>query len=97
MDKTDASYLDSSDVEAVARMVNALLTEHWIMRDRLAILEHLLDEGGIVKSRDIEAYVPAGEFAEALETLRGTVFGNVIGAPFAPQAASVAELRNKRP
>ena len=41
--------------------------------------------------------MPAGEFAEALETLRDTVFGNVIGAPFAPQASSVDELRNKLP
>ena len=97
MDKTRASYLESSDVEAVARMLNALLTEHWIMRDRLAILEQMLDEAGIVRSRDVEAYVPAGEFAEALETLRDTVFGNVIGAPFAPLASSVDELKNKRP
>lgn len=91
------AYLDGSDVEAVARMLNALLTEHWILRDRLAVLEAVLGERGILEDGEIDAYVPSAEMAEALETLRNTVFGNVIGAPFAPAESTVAEIRQRRP
>lgn len=97
MDKPKAGYLEGSDVEAVARMLNALLTEHWILRDRLAVLERILGDRGILEEGEIDAYVPSEEMAEALETLRNTVFGNVIGAPFAPGEATVAELRKRRP
>ena len=101
MDKPKAAYLEGSDVEAVARMLNALLTEHWILRDRLAVLERILEailgDRGILENGEIDAYVPSEDMAEALETLRNTVFGNVIGAPFAPGDATVAELRERRP
>ena len=97
MDKPKAAYLEGSDVEAVARMLNALLTEHWILRDRLAVLEAILGDRGILENGEIDAYVPSEDMAEALETLRNTVFGNVIGAPFAPGEATVAELRKRRP
>ncbi len=90
-------YLDSSDIEAVARMLNALLTEHWILRDRLAVLEAILGDREILAAGEIDAYVPSVEMAEALETLRNTVFGNVIGAPFAPAESTVAELTQRRP
>ena len=97
MNEPKAAYLEGSDVEAVARMLNALLTEHWILRDRLAVLEAILGDRGILENGEIDAYVPSEDMAEALETLRNTVFGNVIGAPFAPGEATVAELRKRRP
>lgn len=98
MDTTaPTDYLEACDVEAVARMVNALLVEHWIMRDRLAILERLLTDHGILDDAVIDRYVPTADFATQLEELRDTVFANVLEAPFSQQHRSVENLRTKRP
>lgn len=93
----DTDYLEACDVEAVARMVNALLVEHWIMRDRLAILEQLLIDHGILDDTTIDRYAPTADFAARLEALRDTVFANVLEAPFSEQHRSVENLRAKRP
>jgi len=97
MNESRTSYLEAGDVDAVARMLNALLTEHWIMRDRLAILEQLLVEGGLVQADTIDRYTPDDQFAQRLEALRETTFANVLGAPFAQDGRTVENLRNRRP
>ena len=97
MDESRENYLEPTDVDALARMLNALLTEHWIMRDRLAILEQLLTEGKVIQVDAIDRYTPQAEFAENLEALRDTVFANVLGAPFAQEGRTVENLRSRRP
>jgi hypothetical protein len=97
MDESTPGYLEAGDVDAVARMLNALLTEHWIMRDRLAILEQLLVDSGVVHGGAIDRYTPQGEFAENLEALRQTTFSKVLGAPFAQEDRTVENLRNRNP
>lgn len=97
MDDSSAGYLEAGDVEALARMLNALLAEHWIMRDRLAVLEQLLVEQGVVQGDAVDRYTPQAEFAEHLEALRNTIFANVLGAPFTQQERTVENLRGRRP
>lgn len=94
---SESSYLQGSDVEALARMLNALLTEHWIVCDRMAIMERVLTERGLLESGQLDSYVPTGEFAASLEALRNTVFAKVLDAPFLNDTRTVDYLKSMKP
>jgi hypothetical protein len=85
-------YLDESSVEDLARMVVALLSEVWIMRDRMAVMEKLLEDGQSVTSRALDDYVPDAAFSESLEQLRDRLVGNVIGAPVSGRDRTVDSI-----
>lgn len=89
------SYLSAGDVDALARMTHALLTELWIVRDRVAVLEKLLEAAGQLPPQAVDRYVPDGDFARQLEALRDTMVANVAGAPFSDADRSVAALRER--
>ncbi len=91
------SYLAAADVEALARMLNALLVEHWVLHDRVAVLEELLVERGAIEAGAIEAHRPSADFSARLEALRGTVFANVLGAANSDERRTVDELRRRKP
>ena len=97
------AYLRPDDTDGLGRMVLALLSEVWIMRDRMAILEKLLAEQGTLSRDGLESFVPSSEFAAELATLRDRLVGNVVGAPIAAQDRSVdgilarAGLQRPRP
>lgn len=81
-DTPPSPYLSSQDVEYLARMNMALLSELWITRDRLAILEEMLTQDDTITRNEIDNYRPSTEFAGYLESLRAVVVENVLGAPF---------------
>lgn len=86
------SYLSPDNVDDLGRMVTALLTELWITRDRVAVLERVLQERGIVLPGEIDDYIPDAAFEAELETLRDRMAGNVIGAPLAARERSVDQI-----
>ena len=90
-------YLRAQDVEALGRMLNALLTEHWIVCDRLAVMEQVLTERAVLDPGQLDRYLPSGEFAARLEALRGTVFAKVLEAPFPEDSRTVDHLKSLKP
>jgi hypothetical protein len=86
------TYLGPDNVDDLGRMVTALLTELWITRDRLAVLERLVEEKGVVLPGEIDDYIPDAAFEAELETLRDRMAGNVIGAPLAARERSVDQI-----
>ena len=86
------TYLDHNNVDDLGRMVNALLTELWITRDRLAVLEQLLNDKKLIMPGEVDDYVPTDDFELALERLRDRMAANVIGAPLAAQQRSVDQI-----
>ena len=82
-------YLDENNIDDLARMVTALLSEVWIMRDRMAVMEKLLGAKLEVSSQQIDDFIPNPEFAGYLEGLRDRLVTNVIGAPLAAKERSV--------
>ena len=80
--KGPPAYLASQEVEYLARMNMALLSELWITRDRLALVERLLADQKIIAPNQLDDYVPDEDFAQHLEALRSVVVENVLGAPF---------------
>ena len=73
-------YLAGDDLERVARMQTELLSELWILRDRVQILEHLLAEAGVVAPDAIDSFQPDAAFDEQLRADRDALVGRVIGA-----------------
>jgi len=74
-------YLTDQNVDDLGRMVLALLSEVWIMRDRMAITEELLFRKAGISSAEIDELVPSPELAAKLNALRERFVVNVVGAP----------------
>ncbi|WP_150241075.1 hypothetical protein [Nocardiopsis quinghaiensis] len=63
----DAVYLTRPQhMDALFSITMELASELWVLRDRLAVVEQLLDEHGTLARDDIEKAQPRGEFAEQL-------------------------------
>ncbi len=88
-------YLDANNLDDLARINTALLSELWIMRDRLAVLEQILQEKNILSENEVNDYVPDGSVAERIEALRNTIVANVAGAPLTGQDRSVEKLKKQ--
>ena len=78
-------YLTGANLDYLARINMELFTELWITRDRLAVVEELLNKKGILDLGEVDSFVPDDEFNERMEILRSVVTANVIGAPFKHQ------------
>jgi hypothetical protein len=87
-----ANYLTDNDVDDLARMVVALLSELWIVRDRIAVLEALLTEKGVLPDGAPDNFEWPADKAEQMEALRDTMMAAVIGAPVAAKRRSVEDI-----
>jgi hypothetical protein len=76
------AYTGTEALDHLARINVELLSELWIMRDRMAVMEKLLVEKGVLTESEIDDFNPDAAFAARLERLRDLVVGNVIGAPY---------------
>lgn len=86
------TYLGPDNVDDLGRMVTALLTELWITRDRLAVVERLIEEKGLLLPGEVNDYIPDAAFEAELEKLRDRMASNVIGAPLAARERSVEQI-----
>lgn len=89
MSKKDEDYLDANSTTDVARIVMALASEVWVMRDRQIIIEHLMEKHGSVSSEQIDNFVPNPELAEKIQRERERFITLVAGAPIADVDRSV--------
>ena len=79
---TNARFFDESYVDALMRINTELLTELWIVKDRLFILEKILSENSKLEKNQVDNYVPNGEFLEFLDKEREKFIKRVIESPF---------------
>jgi hypothetical protein len=86
------SYLSDGNVDDLARMVTALTTELWIVKDRLAVVERLYGEKIGIDSQAVDDFIPDKPFAEQTERLRDVMVNAVIGAPLAARERSVDDI-----
>lgn len=92
MEPTGKDYLGPESVTDVARMLMALFSEVWVMRDRQIVTEYLLETKGSVTREDIDEFVPTGELAAAITAERERFARLVAGAPIAATHRSVPEI-----
>ncbi len=83
---------DTLNTDQLTSMLMALLSEHWILRDRCAIMEALMIERGILLQGELDDHVPTPAQAAMLERLRDRTAAAVIGAPLAAGQRSVAAI-----
>ncbi len=86
------TYLADGNVDDLGRMLMALLSEHWILRDRFAILEHLMIERGLIAAGELDDHVPSQEVAAEISILRERAVTAVVGAPLAAADRSVEAI-----
>lgn len=67
-------------VDGLFNMVMELAKEHWVLRDRLAVIEHLLDVGGTLTRADIEAFQPSGDLARELDEQRADFLTRIVSS-----------------
>ena len=80
------TYLHNATIEDVARMVESLTEELWILKDRTLVLEQLLIEKTGLSLDEIDTYEPGPELAQRLARERQRVIRKVLGAPLATGA-----------
>jgi len=83
---------DTLTTEQLSAMLMALLSEHWILRDRFAVLEALMIERGVLSESELDDHVPTPAQAAMIEKLRDRTAAAVIGAPLAADQRSVAAI-----
>ena len=76
-------YLGQMELDDVMRTNTELLAELWILRDRVTVLEHMLEEKKVVDRKALSDFVPQGELAKELERERSALVNRVAGAPHA--------------
>lgn len=89
--QTDAT-LNAINVDDIGRMLMALAQEVWIMRDRMAITEKLLEEKTGIGPAAIESYVCNAETKAQIERIRDNFAAKVVGAPVAGRERSVDDI-----
>jgi hypothetical protein len=77
------TYLHNGTVEDVARMVEGLAEELWILKDRTAVLEQLLIDKGGMTLAEIDEYEPDEALLTRLAKDRQRLIRKVFGAPLA--------------
>ena len=79
-EKPERPNLSSPETEALAGTQTELLSELWILRDRVLVLEHLLAEAGILKPGQLDDYAPPDELTSKLDAERDQFVARVVGA-----------------
>lgn len=91
--ESPAGFMASPDADGLARMMMAMLSELWIARDRIAVLESLLEEAGVLPPGAVDQAAPGTDLSDRLEAMRAIMVGNVLGAAQRSERISMQELQ----
>ena len=75
-------YLQARRIEDLAQGFVSLTSELWIVKDRLAVLEQVLDRHGIPAPSAVDAHAPEGEFKAKLDAERRAWAQRMVAALF---------------
>jgi len=84
-------YTGDEMMDNVIRMNTELMSELWILRDRVTLLEHLLQEQGVISRKTLDDMVPSGDLAKELNRERDSLVEKVVGGAWM-QGYSVESL-----
>lgn len=85
-------YLDVANIDDLARMLTALMQESWVMRDRMAVIEQLLEERVGITAADIDDFVGTPAARAETAAMRDRFIGKVAGAPLAARERGVDQI-----
>ena len=78
------------------RMNLELLSELWVLRDRVTLLEHVLATKGVMSRKELDELVPEGALALELDRERDAMVARVVGASH-QTSYTVEQLQAKAP
>jgi len=79
VDAPKQPYTGDEMLDNLIRMNTELMSELWVLRDRVTVLEHMLQEKGVVSRKAIDDFVPTGELAKELVRERDGMVERVVG------------------
>lgn len=77
--RTQPTYLQAEDLDTLARQNIQLMAELWIVKDRLAMLEDMLEKQGLIDRTTFETTEPDEALSEELEAQRVAYIKRIIG------------------
>ncbi|MEM6682894.1 MAG: hypothetical protein AAF607_11715 [Pseudomonadota bacterium] len=95
IERKQPHYLSAQDIETLARQNVQLMAELWIAKDRIAVLEDMLEKKGIIDRSDFEKKQPDDALTAELEADRVAYIKRIIGVT--TQERSVERLKDMAP
>lgn len=89
------AYTHDEKIDALLRMNTELLSELWIMRDRMMVLEYLLEKKSGLTRQEIDGFEPPPELESELLAERDALVRRVVGAPWNDHWSVESIVRNK--
>ena len=93
--RTRPDYLEAGDLDTLARQNVQLMAELWIVKDRLAMLEDMLEKQGLIDRSVFETSEPDQALSEELDAQRAAYIKRVVG--LAPDQRTIANLQKVAP
>ncbi len=94
VDAPKQPYMGDAMLDTLIRMNTELMSELWILRDRVTVLEHMLEQKGVVDRKAMDDFVPTGDLAKELLRERDAMVEKVVGGAWT-QGFSVNSLLKK--
>lgn len=95
IERTQQKYLQPEDIETLARQNVQLMTELWITKDRLFVLEDMLEKKGLIDRRSFETTEPDETLSKELEAQRVAYIKRIMGV--VPQERTTERLKDTAP
>ena len=86
-----SAILDPQDVDALGRQQIQLMTEVWILRDRVKLLESVLESAGLLQAGQLDQMVPDDTLRAALQQDRDAFVERIMGVD--PRDRTVETLK----
>ena len=71
-------FLDHPSIDKVMKVVMALAQETYVNRDRLALVENILDDKGVLRREDLDRYEPSAAEQEAVVARRDDFVATIL-------------------
>lgn len=84
-------YLAAEDVDELARQNTQLMAELWIVKDRLALLEQLLADKGLLATGEVDSTQPSETLGGELDRERERYIRRIVG--LAPEERTLENLK----
>jgi hypothetical protein len=91
VDAPKQPYTGDEMIDNIIRMNTELMSEVWVLRDRVTILEQMLQDKGVVSRKALDDFVPTGDLAKELLRERDGMVERVVGGAWM-QGFSVESL-----
>jgi len=79
-DPPERQILKPARIDDLGQAVLALTRELWLLTDRMAVMEKVLERRGLAVSAEIDAYIPDAGFSAELERRRNRLLQAVLEA-----------------